>query len=329
MTGTKCLQGVVIFGFGAILGIWGGCRAPSALKSQDGNSVGEDRANEPVVSLRGEPLWPRPLEEARRLEFEAKLDDARRSFLENPRDVDTIIWLGRRTAYLGRYREAVEIYTSGLRLFPDSAKLFRHRGHRFLTLREIDRAIEDLERATELIRGEPDEVEPDGLPNPANLPTSTNHSNIWYHLGLAYYVKGDFERALRCYRECLRFAAYSHDMLCATSYWTYMTCRRLGLGDEAERAVESIDRSMKILENFAYHELVGLFRGDLLLDAIWPPEGGESVARATLAYGIGNWHLINGREDEAFRIFEGIMDGGEWPAFGYLAAEAELAREGR
>ena len=45
------------------------------------------------------------------------------------------------------------------------------------------------------------------------------------------------------------------------------------------------------------------------------------------AYGIGNWHLYNGRRAEAERIFRRIVAGGQWGAFGYIAAEAELARK--
>jgi hypothetical protein len=51
-----------------------------------------------------------------------------------------------------------------------------------------------------------------------------------------------------------------------------------------------------------------------------------SVTDATAAYGIGNWHLYNGRPAEARRVFERIIAGGQWGAFGYIAAEAELAR---
>jgi len=49
----------------------------------------------------------------------------------------------------------------------------------------------------------------------------------------------------------------------------------------------------------------------------------------TIGYGLGNWHLYNGRRDQAMTTFRQIVDGNEaqWPAFGYLAAEAELARK--
>ncbi|MHC4711138.1 MAG: hypothetical protein ACYTA3_12145, partial [Planctomycetota bacterium] len=42
--------------------------------------------------------------------------------------------------------------------------------------------------------------------------------------------------------------------------------------------------------------------------------------------GIGAWHLMGGRIEEAYTLFQAIVDGDVWPAFGYIAAEAELAR---
>ena len=37
-----------------------------------------------------------------------------------------------------------------------------------------------------MIAGKEDSIEPDGMPNPQNIPVSSLHTNIWYHLGLAY-----------------------------------------------------------------------------------------------------------------------------------------------
>jgi hypothetical protein len=52
----------------------------------------------------------------------------------------------------------------------------------------------------------------------------------------------------------------------------------------------------------------------------------DATEFATLAYGVGNWHLVHGGGDRARGIFEGIVRSGGWPAFGHIAAEAELTR---
>ncbi len=53
----------------------------------------------------------------------------------NPDDADALIWAGRRTAYIGRYREAIGIFSEGIARHPDDARMYRHRGHRYLTVR--------------------------------------------------------------------------------------------------------------------------------------------------------------------------------------------------
>jgi tetratricopeptide (TPR) repeat protein len=161
------------------------------------------------------------------------------------------------------------------------------------------------------------------MPNKFNVPTSTSHSNIWYHLGLAYYVKGDFKNALRCYVECLKFSK-NDDMLCATSHWLYMTHRRLGQIKEAEKVLAPIHKDMKILENVAYHHLLLMYKGQMSPESLLNPEGGSDLDLATLGYGVGNWYLYNGQVEKAKEIFQRIIDGTQWAAFGYIAAEAEL-----
>src|SRR5688572_27767581 len=127
--------------------------------------------------------------------YEKNLADAEAVHLEKPNAADSIIWLGRRVAYLGRYKDAVRVFSSGLVLHKNDARLYRHRGHRYITLRCFEDAIRDLKKAEQLTMGKPDEVEPDGLPNAKNIPTSTLQTNICYHLGLAQYLTGDFSRA--------------------------------------------------------------------------------------------------------------------------------------
>ena len=71
-----------------------------------------------------------------------------------------------------------------------------------------------------------------------------------------------------------------------------------------------------------------MYKGVLPPDSVFAgaSTGEMSVTDATAAYGIGNWHLYNGRREEANRVFRRILAGGQWGAFGYIAAEAELAR---
>jgi dipeptidyl-peptidase-4 len=183
------------------------------------------RPDREAFSLLGYPLYP-PAPSAAMV---AKYEEAKMKWEAAPTDVDAIIWYGRRTAYLGRYREAIKTYSDGIELFPEDARLYRHRGHRMITTRQLENAIADLEHAAWLIEGTEDEVEPDGLPNALGVPVSTLHSNIWYHLGLAYYLSGNYQRAEQAYAQRAASSA-NNDSLVSTAHWRYMTLRRLGRG---------------------------------------------------------------------------------------------------
>jgi len=277
-----------------------------------------------TISLLGDRLVPPELPDETREHFEAKLEAAQADFNAAPNDVESTIWLGRRLAYLGRYNEAIEVFSRGIEEHPEEARLYRHRGHRFITTRQLDRAIADLEMAAGLIQGLPDEVEPDGLPNAVGIPTSTLQSNIWYHLGLARYLKGDFDGALGDYEKCLAVSK-NPDMLVATSHWLYMTLRRLSRDSEAAAVLDPISADLEVIENHEYHQLLLLYRNETTLQEIWPPAG-DGVTSATLGYGVGNWYLYRGLLTDATEMFHQIVEGEQWAAFGFLAAEAEIAR---
>ncbi len=265
------------------------------------------------------------LSENARKTYETKLSEAKADFDKKPNDADAIIWFGRRTAYLGNYKEAIKIFTQGIEKFPSDARFYRHRGHRFITLRCFDEAIKDFEKAAKLIRGKADEIEPDGLPNARNIPTSTLQSNIFYHYGLAFYLKGDFRRALKAYREAEKVSR-NPDMLVATRHWLYMTLRRLDKTKEAEKSVADIKDNLDIIENDDYYKLVRIYQGRRTAEDLLKETRAEAdtLGNASLGYGLGNWFLYNGEKEKAAKIFRQITAGNQWASFGYIAAEAEL-----
>lgn len=280
-----------------------------------------------IVTLLGDTLPPAPVPEETRARLEAQLASAREAAEAQPDDSDALIWLGRRTAYLGRHHDAIAIFSAGIDRWPNDPRLYRHRGHRRITLRRFEEAESDFERAVRLIAGTPDASEPDGQPNARDTPTSTLHFNVWYHLGLARYLRGDLERALAAW-----WATYAvstnPDALVAASHWLYMTLRRLGRDDEAIQVLAPIAEAMDVIENGAYHRLLLMYKGvltpEMLLDA--PANSNATLHDGTAGYGIGNWHLYNGRRADAEDWFQRVYAGPQWAAFGFIATEADLAR---
>jgi tetratricopeptide (TPR) repeat protein len=272
------------------------------------------------VSLRGEPLYSAPPAEAAVAKFRA----AREASEADPANADNLIWYGRWAGYTGNYREAIRIFTEGTSKFPGDARFYRHRGHRYISIREFDRAIQDFEKAATLIQGKPDEVEPDGAPNARNIPISTLHSNIWYHLGLAYYLKHDLDNALRACRKGLE-ASNNDDKIVSQTHWVYMTLRLQGKDEEAKRVLEPIRKDMNIIENTAYHRLLLFYKGELTLTELTGTSL-SGIMNDAIAYGVGNWHYYNGRRDEARKVFESLLKNAGWASFGYIAAEADMVR---
>jgi tetratricopeptide (TPR) repeat protein len=259
--------------------------------------------------------------------YSANLEKAKADYQKSPNDADAIIWLGRRTAYPGKYKEAIEIYSKGIEKHPNEARLYRHRGHRLLSIRCFDEAIRDFEKAAKLIKGKPDRIEPDGLPNARNTPTSTLQSNIWYHLGLTHYLKGDFKKALKAYKNCLKVSK-NPDMLVATTNWLYITLRRLGKNKYAEKVLGPIKDDLDIIENDSYYKLLKVYQGKIKAEDLLKEIGSDSnnLNNASVGYGLGNWFLISGEKEKAEKIFKQITSGDQWSSFGYVAAEAELKR---
>lgn len=259
-----------------------------------------------------------------KMNLQAKLAETELHYRKDSNNADAIVWLGRRHAYLGQYQQSIDIYSKGISLHPDDARFYRHRGHRYITLRCLDKAIADLEKAVQLITNKPDEVEPDGLPNAKNIPTSTLQSNIWYHLGLAYYLQEKYEQALKAYKECLKVSA-NPNMYVATVNWLYITMRKLGKKKEATKLLETIYESMEIIENKEYLQILYLYKGvptDHFVNVPLPAKHNN----ATTGFGWGNFFLLAGRPDDAREFFKEITQGNQWSSFGFIAAEAELNR---
>ncbi|WP_179213367.1 tetratricopeptide repeat protein [Ekhidna lutea] len=272
----------------------------------------------------GEELSPIQVSEEARVVYDSNLRIAKRNFEANPDSLELIIWYGRRLAYLGKYLEAIEAYTQGLQKFPTSHKLRRHRGHRYITTRQLDKAVDDFEMAAFYSVNAENAIEPDGLPNRINQPLSNDKFNIWYHYGLAHYLNGRFDKAISAYRKCMEFSD-NNDLLTATSYWLFMTYKKIGNAELADELLKPISNDMKIIENDAYLDLLLLFKGEKsaenLIQKAFPENGNIDP---TLGYGIGNWYQQRGNTEKANEIFLKILDSPSWASFGYIAAEAEL-----
>lgn len=220
----------------------------------------------------------------------------------DPRNVDRIIALGVAQSGVRQYREAIRTFTRGIEIAPNNALLYRWRGHRYLSVRELDRANGDLTKGAQL--------------------DSTNYG-IWYHLGIVRFAGGDFAGAADAFSKALPIAPDSGERSGATD-WLWMSLSRAGRGAEAQVLLDR--RPDTPPGGNAYTQRLRLYRGEVHPDSIFTPADTTDIAIATLSYGVGNWHLVRGDTAKAREWFERSVASGGWPAFGFIVSEAELRR---
>lgn len=287
----------------------------------------EAPAGAEAVSLFGEPLTAVPMSPEQRQERQRRLTEARAAAEARPGDVEAQIWYGRRAADLGHLRESIDIFTRALVRFPDDPRLLGQRGRSYITLRRFDLAVADLERATRLAADRPDQPEPEDAP--VNKTPNTLRSNLWFHLGIAHYLAGSFEEAVRTESECLRLPA-TPDREAGARFWSYLALRRLGRDVEARQTLAPVRPNMAVIESRAYLLLMLMFKGELTPDSLLSPDaaGADPIDQAILRYGVGTWFLAEGKREDAVRIYRELLGLGQWHSFAHTAAEADLRRLG-
>ncbi|MFN0108777.1 MAG: tetratricopeptide repeat protein [Blastocatellia bacterium] len=229
----------------------------------------------------------------------------------DPKSIDLLIALGRAQANVWRYNDAIATYTRGIQQAPNDWRLYRHRGHRYISTRQFDKAVADMAQAAKL---------------------NDKDFDVWYHLALAHYLKGQFAKAAAAYERCRQVAEADatdkrDDSVIAVSDWLYMTYRRMGKTAEAAKVLERITPGMKVKENKSYFDRLLLYKGLKKESDLVNVEKATDLEIATVGYGLGNWYLYNGNRAKAEELFRKIVGGKYWPAFGFIAAETELARK--
>lgn len=230
---------------------------------------------------------------------------ARAALAADPRNVARIIDLGVAQSGARHFREAIATFTRGLEIEPDNALLLRWRGHRYLSVREFDRAHADLTRGSTL--------DPSIYGN-------------WYHLGIVQFARGEFAAAATSFERAQRIAPDPGELAGSTD-WLWMSLSRAGRVADAKAMLDRKPESrMPPIDN-AYTRRLKLYRGEIGPDAVITPADTDEVQIATLAFGLGNWHLIKGDTAQARAAFErSVRSTGGWPGFGFILSEVELQR---
>ncbi len=216
---------------------------------------------------------------------------------------------------MGSSQKTIKLFTLGIKNHPNDARFYRHRGHRYISTRQYDKAISDFEKAVQLIDGHEDQIEPDGLPNAKNIPLSTLQGNIWYHLGLAYYLKNDMNNALKSFNN--RSVTHKYDdNIVSGGHWLYMINRRLNLIKESNVILNKIHKDMDIIENMSYHQSCLFYKGEL--------KESEIITDDVALYSLANWYIYEKNDTiKAKQYYQKLLNTGKSYSFAYIAGEAD------
>jgi len=270
-----------------------------------------------ATSLLGEELYAREDSTGEIAAADAVLAQA-------PDDVELLLAAGRARWGSWQYRQAVAMYTRAMDVAPDDWRLYMARGNRRFALREIDGSIADLERARELA--------------PLNY-------DVAYYLGFAYFLDGRFEYAADEYMRCFKLAddptskaAQAYDFRScsqiaddvgwriAITDWAIRALRRAARHDEAMELLDTVTPGMPVEAYRNYYNTLLFYKGHITAEELLSVSKNDPYDFETVAYGVANWYLIEGETDRAVELLEEIAASPRWPAYGRIAAEAELAR---
>lgn len=207
---------------------------------------------------------------------------------------------------LQRHEEAIQACSEAIRLRPNYAEALRDRGHFYINLGRYAPALADLKKAESL-----------------------DHADrvIYYHLGLAYYLTGDFKNAATAFQGCLKNAHDQPNTIECTA-WLYPSLRRSGQDAEAKKVLASIDPNWKVQgHTLFYFDRLMLFKGAKTEQQVAPTMNSEgALSQATVGYGIGLYEMLSGNKQKARDYFQKALASGMKLAFGYRAAEQDLKR---
>lgn len=295
----------------------------STKQEQTTNSTEPPTAE--AISFGGKPLFAARVDSAVLAKADSTINAIR---TKGDLTEEDYILIGQQLIGSNRFKASVDNYTEGLSKFPDSFKLLRHRGHRYISIRQLDNAIADLNKAEELIRNQPDVPEYDATGHE----TGTYQHWIWYHIGLYYFLNQAYIQAAPAYEKCLAASRNDKNIVGATD-WLYNTYMRLNEQDKAQQLLEAITPDMDTDREHPYFRRVMLYKGVItpeeLVDVNQDPAK-TSVGDVTKMYGLANWYAYQGDKEKAMKLYEKIVQSESgWPGFAYAAAEKELTYTGK
>ncbi len=247
-------------------------------------------------------------------------------------------YIGRLKGYRGDFTGAISTFTAGIGHHPADPRLYRHRGHRHLNLRQLTEARQDFRRSLERMDGFADsrelgqervleQLEQLVLGGPAVTADGGYSASlpfkVHYHLALTEHFLGDDTEAVRQFEAALQDADTT-DLHVAVANWLVVLYGYTGQQERAAELLQGISFTGQAGVNRFYQELLRLYRGELSAEDLLERASSEPRELATSGYGLASWLLFQGRQQQAVELLQRVIREGDAAAFGTIAAEIRL-----
>lgn len=296
--------------------------------SEHGTAVLEENTNISnslaieATSFTGNPLYRRSVDAEKIEKFEKLIKELSQ---KDTLSEDEYIALGGYYVAIYRFQDAIAVYSRGLQLLPHSFKLRSLRAHRYISVRELDKAIVDLNEARVLIEKSPSrnaiEYSVDGTPH------GSYELWIWYHTGLYHYLKTNYAEAAKAYEKCIEVSP-EDKYLVSTVDWLYNSYQKLGDTEAVDRVLKILSPDMNLDKGHPYFKRIMLYKGEVKIEDIFDqdkPVEKWTARDMTIAYGVANWSVYQGNSKDAEKIYKNILTTPFWNTWAYIAAEKEYA----
>ncbi|HYB73596.1 MAG TPA: tetratricopeptide repeat protein [Candidatus Sulfotelmatobacter sp.] len=213
---------------------------------------------------------------------------------------------GRGIAYgrTGDYDRAIQDFDQALRLNPNLADALNNRGVAYQFKGDYDRAIQDFDQALRL--------------NPNHADAFTNRARVRFYQGKFREAVPDFAKAV---------GLVPNDPY--TIIGLYLAQARAGQDGRADLTRNAARLSLKEWPAPVVSLYLGSTTPQAVLDAAKAPDARRQREQECEAYFyVGQHHLIQGRKDEAIRMFRASVATGVTIFVEYEWARAELSRLG-
>ena len=201
--------------------------------------------------------------------------------------------------------DAITACTEAVQLDPKNEEAIRDRGHYHLNLGQIDAGLADLTKAQAL---------------------APNDRAVYYHLGVGYFIKGDFAHSADNFQKCLDNSKGDDTIECMA--WLYPALVRANRKPAATAMLAKVPKDGTVKGHPAWYlDRLLLFKGEKSEAAVAANLNKEGdLSQSSIGYSLGLWHLLNNRKEKARDYFKKAVAVKNTAAWGYRCAEAELQR---